>query len=106
MLKKLSDHSVPPFSYQTQTHLAVRNSQSRLVYTALSGPHSLAKAKFFEVTVTRSQAIGMVARDPDFIAEADLDTTSRWDYPVEAARRLVEEVWLPQLVENMSRGRV
>ncbi len=59
----------------------------------------VAKELFFADKITRANAAGMIARDPDFIAECELNGKR----PEREARLVVERVWLPELVRSLTR---
>lgn len=65
-----------------------------------SHPYLIAREGFLAGLMHTTQAIGMVASDRDFRAEAEL---RGWNV-VEAAREVVLERWLPKLVEEVAHG--
>lgn len=60
-------------------------------------PFTWARINYLRNRITADQAIGMVARDREFIAEAALNGETR----IEAAQRVVLNVWRPELVERL-----
>ena len=61
-------------------------------------PYLVAKELFLSNRITRCQAIGMVARDPEWIAECDLSLAHGNETPLSLAREVVNTVWTKQLV--------
>jgi hypothetical protein len=62
-------------------------------------PFCWARDEFLAGNLTIAQAVAMVARDRDFIAETDLGMTG--ESPLEAATRVVWSVWCPELVARI-----
>lgn len=61
-------------------------------------PYVTARDAYFAGRIPATQAIGMVARDREFIAEAELAGLT----PVEAAREIVLKDWRAHLVRRVT----
>jgi hypothetical protein len=62
-------------------------------------PFAWARDEFLAGNIPMSQAVAMVARDRDFIAETEMGDAG--ESPLEAATRVVWHVWRPELVARI-----
>ena len=67
-------------------------------------PYALAREAFLAGKIHSSTAVGLIAQDRDFIAEVELNhgLGPNLENVELAARRIVEVIWLPSLVDILA----